>query len=79
MAHFLMTNDVECFSFEHNRYEPPVAKRVLEQGLPRLLDLYDKHDVNYQPLKGQAFGATIFVATKPNFEFGDSGRAGSLP
>jgi hypothetical protein len=49
MAHFLMTNDVECFSFEHNRYEPPVAKRVLEQGLPRLLDLYDKHDVNYQP------------------------------
>jgi hypothetical protein len=33
-----MTNDVECFSFEHNRYEPSVAKRVLEQGLPRLLD-----------------------------------------
>jgi hypothetical protein len=23
-------------------------------------------------LKGQAFGATIFVATKPIFEFGDS-------
>jgi hypothetical protein len=42
MAHFLMTNDVECFSFEHNRYEPEVAKRVLNQGLPRLLDLYDK-------------------------------------
>ena len=46
MPHFLMTNDVECFSFEHNRYEPSVARRVLEQGLPRLLDLYDKHDVN---------------------------------
>ena len=41
MAHFLMTNDVECVSFEHNRYEPSVAKRALEQGLPRLLDLYD--------------------------------------
>jgi len=46
MSHFLMTNDVECFSFEHNRYEPEVAKRVLAQGLPRLLDLYDKNDVN---------------------------------
>ena len=41
-----MTNDVECFSFEHNRYEPSVARRVLEQGLLRLLDLYDKYDVN---------------------------------
>ncbi|WP_455391488.1 polysaccharide deacetylase family protein [[Eubacterium] cellulosolvens] len=41
-----MTNDVECFSFEHNRYEQSVAKRVLRQGLPRLLDLYDKYDVN---------------------------------
>ena len=41
-----MTNDVECFSFEHNRYEPEVAKRVLKQGLPRLLDLYDKHNVH---------------------------------
>ena len=37
---------MECFSFEHNRYEPEVAKRVLRQGLPRLLDLYDKYDVN---------------------------------
>jgi peptidoglycan/xylan/chitin deacetylase (PgdA/CDA1 family) len=41
-----MTNDVECFSFEHTRYEPEVAQRVLKQGLPRLLDLYDKYDVN---------------------------------
>jgi peptidoglycan/xylan/chitin deacetylase (PgdA/CDA1 family) len=41
-----MTNDVECFSFEHNRYEPSVAQKVLKQGLPRLLDLYDKYDVN---------------------------------
>lgn len=41
-----MTNDVECFSFEHNQYEPAVAQRVLKQGLPRLLDLYDKYDVN---------------------------------
>ena len=46
VVHFLMTNDVECFSFERNQYLPEVAKRVLKQGLPRLLDLYDKHDVN---------------------------------
>ncbi len=46
VTYFLMTNDVECFSFEHNQYRPEVAKRVLHQGLPRLLDLYDKHDVN---------------------------------
>jgi peptidoglycan/xylan/chitin deacetylase (PgdA/CDA1 family) len=41
-----MTNDVECFSFEHNQYEDEVSKRVLNQGLPRLLDLYDKYDVD---------------------------------
>ena len=46
MAYFLMTNDVECFSFERNQYLPEVAGRVLREGLPRLLDLYDKHDVN---------------------------------
>jgi len=54
MSHFLMTNDVECFSFEHNRYEPEVAKRVLAQGLPRLLDLYDKNDVNATFFTGYA-------------------------
>ena len=37
MVYFLMTNDVECFSFERNQYLPEVAKRVLKQGLPRLL------------------------------------------
>lgn len=41
-----MTNDVESFSFEHHRYEQEVVQRVLQQGLPRLLDLYDKYDVN---------------------------------
>ena len=46
MPYFLMTNDVKCFSFEHNRYEDAVAERVYREGLPGLLDLYDKYDVN---------------------------------
>ena len=43
---FLMTNDVECFSFAKNQYVSTEADRILKIGLPRLLDLYDKYDID---------------------------------
>ena len=43
--YFLMTNDVESFSIPLNREDSEVAKEVYEVGLPRLLDLYARHDI----------------------------------
>jgi peptidoglycan/xylan/chitin deacetylase (PgdA/CDA1 family) len=43
---FLLTNDVECFSFRTNNFEDAVAQEVYKQGLPRLIDLYSKHDIS---------------------------------
>ena len=43
--HFLMTTDVESFSIPLNREDSEVAKQIYEVGLPRLLDLYARHDI----------------------------------
>jgi peptidoglycan/xylan/chitin deacetylase (PgdA/CDA1 family) len=43
--HFLITNDVELHSIPMNKLDPSVADEVYEVGLPRLLDLYAKYDV----------------------------------
>ena len=43
--YFLMTNDVESFSIPLNREDSDVAKQIYEVGLPRLLDLYARHDI----------------------------------
>jgi peptidoglycan/xylan/chitin deacetylase (PgdA/CDA1 family) len=43
--YFLMTNDVESFSIPLNRCDRGAAEEVFKQGLPRLLDLYSKHDI----------------------------------
>ena len=43
--HFLMTNDVESFSIPLNKLDVDTAKEVYEVGLPRLLDLYARHDI----------------------------------
>jgi len=43
--HFLMTTDVESFSIPLNREDSDVAKQIYEVGLPRLLDLYARHDI----------------------------------
>lgn len=40
-----MTNDVESFSIPLNRLDHDTAKEVLNVGLPRLLDLYARHDI----------------------------------
>ncbi|OEU57323.1 MAG: hypothetical protein BA871_16420 [Desulfuromonadales bacterium C00003096] len=42
--YFLMTNDVESFSIPLNKLDIETAKEVYEVGLPRLLDLYARHD-----------------------------------
>lgn len=43
--YFLMTNDVESFSIALNRCDPDTAEKVYKVGLPRLLDLLSKHDI----------------------------------
>jgi peptidoglycan/xylan/chitin deacetylase (PgdA/CDA1 family) len=43
--YFLMTNDVECFSIPLNKLDTATVKEVYEVGLPRLLDLYARHDI----------------------------------
>ena len=43
--YFLMTNDVESFSIPLNKLDPDTAKEVYKIGLPRLLDVYAKHDI----------------------------------
>lgn len=43
--HFLVTNDVETTSLELNRPADFMAKKVRDTGLPRLIDLYAKYDV----------------------------------
>lgn len=40
-----MTNDVESFSIPLNKLDPDTAKEVYNVGLPRLLDVYAKHDI----------------------------------
>ena len=40
-----MTNDVESFSIPLNREDESVVKEVHEVGLPRLIDLYARHDI----------------------------------
>lgn len=41
----LMTNDVETTSIVNHRLDDNTGRYVLEQGMPRLLDLYDKYNV----------------------------------
>jgi peptidoglycan/xylan/chitin deacetylase (PgdA/CDA1 family) len=43
--YFLMTNDVENFSIPRNTLDLHTAMEVYEVGLPRLLDVYAKHDI----------------------------------
>ncbi|HEY9204664.1 MAG TPA: polysaccharide deacetylase family protein [Candidatus Methanoperedens sp.] len=40
-----MTNDVESFSIPLNKLDPITAREVYEAGLPRLLDVYARHDI----------------------------------
>ncbi|GFO96770.1 putative xylanase/chitin deacetylase [groundwater metagenome] len=40
-----MTNDVESFSITKNKLDPDTAREVYEVGLPRLLDVYARHDI----------------------------------
>ncbi|VVB54068.1 4-deoxy-4-formamido-L-arabinose-phosphoundecaprenol deformylase ArnD [uncultured archaeon] len=43
--YFLMTNDVESFSIPLNKLDYNTAREVYKVGLPRLLDVYAKHDI----------------------------------
>jgi hypothetical protein len=44
-AFCFLTNDVETTSLLHHELRDETGKIVLEQGMPRLLDLYDKYNV----------------------------------
>ncbi len=41
----LMTNDVECHSFETNTLHDAIAERVENEAMPKLLELYQQHNV----------------------------------
>ena len=41
----LITNDVETTSIVNHRLSDETGRYVLEQGMPRLLDLYDAYGV----------------------------------
>jgi len=41
----LLTNDVETTSIWHNSLRDETGKKVLEEGMPLLLDLYDKYEI----------------------------------
>lgn len=41
----LFTNDVETTSIVNHRLSDEIGRYVLEQGMPRLLDIYDKYNV----------------------------------
>jgi hypothetical protein len=43
--YFLMTTDVESFSIPLNREDDATTRAVHEVGIPRLLELYAKHDI----------------------------------
>jgi hypothetical protein len=48
--YFLMTNDEESFSIPLSKLDTGTAKEVYELGLPRLLDLYARHDNADKPV-----------------------------
>ena len=43
--HCLFTNDVETTSIWHNALKDEMGKKVYEIGMPMLLDLYAKYDI----------------------------------
>jgi hypothetical protein len=43
--YYVLTNDVEQHSIQKNRLDDETARLVVEQGLPRLLRLYEKHNI----------------------------------
>lgn len=45
MMYFLLTNDVELTSLALNREDNSIADEICKVGLPRLLDLYSKYDI----------------------------------
>jgi len=57
---FLVTNDVEENSLTRNQYDMGVMGRITKEGLPDLLDLYSKYDV-----EGTFYFTGIFAEEKP--------------
>lgn len=46
IMYFIMTSDVETTSLELNRPDDSMAEKIYRIGLPRLIDLYSKYDVD---------------------------------
>jgi peptidoglycan-N-acetylglucosamine deacetylase len=73
----LITNDVECTSLINHRLDSNTSKYVLEQGMPRLLDLYDKYDVKatffYTGKIAELVPAVVKMAHAAGHEIGSHG------
>lgn len=73
----LITNDVECTSLMNHRLDPKTAKVVLNQGMPRLLDLYEKYNVRatffYTGRIAELVPEVVRMAYKKGHEIGSHG------
>ena len=58
---FIMTNDVESYSFESNNLDSSIDKRVESEAMPRLLALHKKYNV-----KATFFFVATFAKCNPN-------------
>jgi len=68
--YFLVTNDVEEHSIALNRLDVGTAQEVYRKGIPRLLDLYAKYDVQGTFYFTGTFAERIPEALDPVIEHG---------
>ena len=59
--HTLITNDVEEVSIVKNKLSFRTAQKVADKGLPRLLEIYNKYDV-----QGTFYFTGTFAESFPN-------------
>jgi len=52
----LLTNDVETTSIWHNKLRDETGEKVLKEGMPRLLEIYDKYNIK------STFFVTAYIA-----------------
>ena len=73
----LITNDVETTSIVNHRLSDETGRYVLEQGMPRLLDLYERYDVKatffFTGHIARLYPQTVRMAQERGHEVGSHG------
>ena len=65
MKYCILTNDVELTSIVNNNLSVETGKKVLAEGIPKLLNLYAKYNIK----------STFFITGKYVESFPEIGRA----